>query len=228
MKILHFSNEGLPDTRIDRYASLFKDDKDKEIIFCGGYPKSNYENLFYDNIINLPADPKYQLEIPFFYQSYKKRFKKIYLETKPDVVHAHNFFCAKVCFDLNIPYIYDDHEYWEYQVKARNKEKKSKFSKRLLTNFLLNRLISKNEKKIIAHAFSVITVADTIADEHKTFNEHTYTISNFPASYEINLIPSAPSNLSKLKVLIITKYNSDAEKTSKVSKCYVFRICSTY
>ena len=215
MKILHFSNEGLPDTRIDRYASLFKDNKDTKVFFCGGLPKyANYKNIFYDQIINLPATPKHQLEVPFFYRAYKNAFKRIFLEINPNVVHAHNFFSAKVCFDLHIPYIYDDHEYWKLQVKARTKEKNSKFSKRMLTNFRFNRLISKNEKKIIENASAVITVSDTIADEHKAYNENTYTISNFPASYEDILIPSARSNLNKLKVLLITNYSSTTERIS--------------
>lgn len=222
MNILHFSNEGIPDTRIDRYASVQKKDENNFITFCGGFPRhANFENIFYDKLIYLPATPKEQLELPFYYGRFKKSFLKIYNENKPDIVHAHNFFSAKVCYDLKIPYIYDDHEYWSFQIAARAKDKISFFSQRKLTNRRLTKLINKYEKKILSNAKSVITVSDTIAEEHKAFNEKTYSIPNFPSSFEIDQIPKVTSNYDKLKLLLISNYSSDSEKNKKFTDNFI-------
>lgn len=214
MKILHLSDEGLPDIRLDRYAYIIS--------------KMGYESYFYGNTENkdkhsfnffketetkrIPSSVN--LGFPFFYQNYRKKFKDSYKKLKPDIVHAHNLISAKICLDLNIPYIYDDHEYWKYQVKARNKVKISLFSKRKFTNKLFTLRIKQWEKKVIKNAETVITVSETIANDHRLINPNSIVIPNFPCSFEINQIQNPPGKENILKILIISNYNSSEEKNS--------------
>ncbi|MHA2104674.1 MAG: glycosyltransferase [Candidatus Hodarchaeales archaeon] len=214
MKILHFSDEGLPDTRLDRYSHIFTNLK-HETYFYGGFEQKTLHtfNSFHE-ITENPIPRSVHFGIPISFQFYKKKFSTYYKNLKPDVVHAHNLMCGKICLDLNIPYIYDDHEYWYYQIASRNMDPVSLFSKRKLLNSLYNRRIKQWEKKVIAHAKAVITVSDTIEKEHKEFNPNTHTIPNFPTMFEINQLPPLNQSKNILKILLLTKYASRSEKRS--------------
>ena len=53
----------------------------------------------------------------------EKSFKKVILDCKPDLIHAHNFVAGKLACESGIPFIYDDHEYWSVSLKAKEKTK---------------------------------------------------------------------------------------------------------
>ena len=40
------------------------------------------------------------------------------MDTKPDIIHAHNIFSAKMVFEFGIPFVYDDYEYWSHHARV--------------------------------------------------------------------------------------------------------------
>lgn len=211
MKILHFSDEGLPDTRIERYA-LIQSQNGYEPYFCGNTNKRLWLSNNFKEITYLPAEPTVKLGLPYFYPKFRKKFKKIYTRIQPDIIHAHNLITAKTCLDLNLQYIYDDHEYWSKQIAARSDISISLFSKRRFTNRRFLSFVNKFEKKIIQNAAAVITVSETIAAEHARWNSNVFTISNFPTSYETEKITHLNQPTDKLKAVLVTVYESNSEK----------------
>lgn len=212
MKILHFSNEHLPDTRIERYLQIQKD-LGYYVIFVGGKYLSNqlHPKFSFDELIYLYPGSKVELGLPFFYNEFKKKFYEIYIQKKPDIVHAHNLISAKICYDLKIPYIYDDHEFWRLQVAARMMEPQKHISKRFITNRYYKRFVNRWEIKVIKNAKAVISVSETIVEEHKKHNVNSFLIPNFPTLEETHefLDNTAPGD--KLKIVIMSKYSSPTE-----------------
>jgi Glycosyltransferase Family 4 len=47
-----------------------------------------------------------------------RQLRNIIRESKPDIVHAHNIFAAKMSAELGVPFVYDDHEYWPIYTKT--------------------------------------------------------------------------------------------------------------
>jgi hypothetical protein len=60
---------------------------------------------------------KARFGIAFYWHSAKKQLEKIIRQARPDIVHAHNIFSAKMISELDLPFVYDDHEYWPLQAK---------------------------------------------------------------------------------------------------------------
>ena len=48
----------------------------------------------------------------------KKQLGKVMRESKPDLVHAHNIFSAKIISEFDIPFVFDDHEYTSVYVRG--------------------------------------------------------------------------------------------------------------
>ncbi|MHA1168914.1 MAG: hypothetical protein ACTSRU_13885, partial [Candidatus Hodarchaeales archaeon] len=67
------------------------------------------------------------------------------------------------------------------------------------------------EKRILEKASAVITVADTIAEEHKKHNDNVFVVSNFPTKIESSLIPPLSQPKDHLEIVLVTKYSSPAE-----------------
>jgi hypothetical protein len=56
--------------------------------------------------------------IPFYRHSTKKQLNRVLRESKPDIVHAHNIFSAKMIPVFGIPFVFDDHEYTSVYVRG--------------------------------------------------------------------------------------------------------------
>ncbi|MRN41835.1 MAG: hypothetical protein FIO02_12480, partial [Nitrosopumilales archaeon] len=113
LRILHLSHESLPDWRIEK-AAISALNNSHEVAFAGKYTK-NYNNETFSKIYSLVWTAKARFGIPFYWRSVKKQLEKIIREARPDIVHAHNIFSAKMISEFGLPFIYDDHEYWPIQ-----------------------------------------------------------------------------------------------------------------
>ncbi len=94
LKILHLSDDRLPDWRIEKSAiTALKVGHD--VVFAGRNSKTYHTNTF---------SGKYEIEwtersrrgFPFYWHSVKKQVGKVIREVRPDIVHAHNIFSAKI------------------------------------------------------------------------------------------------------------------------------------
>lgn len=215
--VLHFSEGTLPDMRIEKLAYQQKISGKYRTVFVGGKPSKplniglGYSDIF-DELINLESSRLTRLGIPIYYQKYKKKFENIYNIVNPDVVHAHNIFAAKVCQELGIQYIYDDHEFWSFQALARKVRPKSTFDHNRLTDLLFQRNIKKWEPKVIEHATSIIGVCPnhliSVQKKYDLGNDkRMHVISNFPMKKEVEIIEKLDLNKSSddMEIIMVTK-----------------------
>src|SRR5215208_5196041 len=147
----------------------------------GGRNTTNYYNRnTFSKIYKINWTAKARLRIPLYWRSVKKQFERVIRETKPDLVHAHNIFSAKMISEFDIPFVYDDHEYWSRhsqlltemvgKLSWRGKAKDNnniavelpRKVRRLLINNYAIRLWTKWEKEIVS-SHPTITVSDEIA-----------------------------------------------------------------
>ena len=200
MRILHLSHESLPDWRIEKAAiSALKNNH--EVAFAGKYPK-NYNNEIFSKLYSLVWTAKARFGIPFYWRSVKKQVEKIIREARPDIVHAHNLFSAKMISEFDMPFVYDDHEYWPIQAKLlkevgnlhalpKTEAVQSVFDlpKRIRRNFISNHAIklwTKWEGEVVSSR-PTITVSSKIAEEMKATASNTkkiFVVPNFPLRTE--------------------------------------------
>ena len=222
MKILHFSDQGLPDTRLERYGFI-QGKLGYERIFVGGSVNSIIIDGSFTDYIRFDLSRSAKFGLPYFYSQYKKNFLKIYNSLKPDLVHCHNYLPAKVCYDLKIRYIYDDHEFWKEFIKDIQRERRDLFAiRRKLTTRLTSSFISKWQAKLAEAAFTVFTVTQPIVDYYKTLNNETYLIPNYPSSQELTLQHEFDKNYDEIRSLIVVNYNtfSTRKSTDKFIELY--------
>lgn len=108
LRILHISHGGLPDPRIEKTALTMRKEG-ATTIFLGGRPsKGQSENAFDEvHYRRLPSSIRY-----VFDPTFSRRWRNKISELEPDVVHAHNVTTATYLLEMELPAIYDNHEYW--------------------------------------------------------------------------------------------------------------------
>ena len=201
MRILHVSHESLPDWRIEKSA-LTASNLYNEVIFAGRVSNSYTRNTF-SKIYNIGWSVKARLGLPFYWHSVKKQLEGVIKETRPDVIHAHNIFSAKMVSEFGIPFVYDDHEFWPIYVKRQaevSKQSQHRFQRsssawpraivrKILREFLASRAIrlwTRWEEEIVS-SHPTITVSEQIAAELRT-NYHAknvFVVPNFPMYSEV-------------------------------------------
>jgi glycosyltransferase involved in cell wall biosynthesis len=218
LKILHISHESLPDRRVEKSA-ITGINHGHEVSFAGSKISDDYNLNTFASKHEIIWSAKARYGIPVYWHTVKKVFEKILRSVKPDVVHAHNIFSAKMVSELGTPFVYDDHEYWSKSAKAlyeiedhlsgqdgpKNIHpliKKLRSYKRKYVNKKVNKLWSKWERDIVS-SHPTITVSNAIADELKLFATDAgkiYVVPNFPLRIEVKDIgfPTRQSTLSSV------------------------------
>ena len=132
---------------------------------------------------------------------------KVIKEVKPDIIHAHNIFSAKMVSEIDtFPLVYDNHEYWSIYLKRQleaeenlNKNIRS-FQKKYPSGNSLKNAIRYNLHKRYVKIWSdleieliknipTITVSNTIVTDLKKIGKKVFLVPNFPLFKEINWIP---------------------------------------
>jgi len=218
LKILHISHESLPDWRVEKSA-ITGIKHGHEVSFAGSKVSDNYKSNTFSSKYEISWSAKARYGIPFYWHAVKKVFEKVLQSAKPDLVHAHNIFSAKMISELGIPFVYDDHEYWSKSAKAlyeiedplsKQEGLKHNYSlirklrryKRKYVNNKVNKLWSKWERDIVS-VHPTITVSNAIADELKLFSNDVakmFVVPNFPLLMEVKNIdfPTMQSRLSSV------------------------------
>jgi len=195
LKILHLSHESLPDWRIEK-AAISALNNGHEVAFAGMYP-TNYDNKTFSKIYSLVWTAKARFGIPFYWRSVKKQVEKIIRQARPDIIHAHNIFSAKMVSEFDLPFIYDDHEYWPIQARLLKEiddlssldksffERLRRIRRKFINNYAL-RLWTKWESEVVA-SHPTITVSSRIAEEMKTIvckSPKIFVVPNYPLRAE--------------------------------------------
>lgn len=195
MKILHLSNFGLPDWRLEK-AGKTGQNNGHDVVF-GGRPSPDYKGKTFSRIYEINWNARARWGLPYYWQSVKKQMKSVIENVRPDIIHAHNIFSAKMVSEFDIPFVYDDYEYWGSYAKVIAEVKTTKSSNNLLRKkirqFLKNRSITlwpKWEKEITT-CHPTITVSDKIAQDLQKIsgNRQIFVVPNFPMKFEIDDLP---------------------------------------
>lgn len=214
MKILHLSHGSLPDWRIEKCA-ISGSIHGNEVAFAGRKPVDYHTNHFSKvHEIDWPEGAKFG--ISFYWHYLKKQVQKVINQMRPDIVHAHNIFAAKIISELGIPFVYDDHEYTSvyirglrelvrlhdinYNIKSKyslpTSSKINKIIRRIAWNILLkNRAVTlwtKWEKEILSSSCPTIVTTKNVASELgvKYNNHKIFIVPNFPTESEVSHISS--------------------------------------
>ena len=218
MKVLHVSQLGLPDWRVEKSA-ITGINYGYKVFFAGlSSPVSINNSKVFEKIykLNWPVTnyPKWLL-IPYIllgkpsiWLSVKKQIKIILEDLRPDIVHAHNLISAKLMSEFDVPMIYNDHEYWsiyikrKYESKLLNNNNNNKVSRKV-KSFLYNRIIniwSKWESDIVTR-YPTFVVSKTIANEMKQkYSNKVFLLPNCPKGTEIpvSYVPVIHDNINSV------------------------------
>ena len=225
MKILHLSDDGLPDWRVEKSA-LTAVKKGHQVFFAGrlsNYTKSTHFSEVYH--INWTAGAL--IGFPYYYHCVKKQVEKLVKLVKPDIVHSHNIGSAKISNDLRLPFVFDDHEYFTVlsKVNAENikvtKESKHewdtrKFIREAKLKFVVSQSLAKwpQWEEDSVYSAPTITVSEQIARalRKKAGSKNIFVVPNFPLKEETDDIekPQLHDELSSV-------YAGGDKKNNKVS-----------
>src|SRR5918995_423018 len=201
MRILHVSHESLPDWRIEKSA-ITASNLGNDVFFAGKL-SNDYSRKSFAKIYKINWNAKARLGLPYYSDSIKKQLDKVLKETKPDVIHAHNIFSAKMVSEFGIPFVYDDHEYLPVYVKRQSEVFRQnqqnihpitlgwprmiarKFMREYLTSKAV-KLWTKWEQEIVS-SHPTITVSEQIATDLRTnYNaKDVFVVPNFPMFSEV-------------------------------------------
>ncbi|AIF84200.1 glycosyltransferase [Candidatus Nitrososphaera evergladensis SR1] len=233
MRILHLSHDGLPDWRVEKSA-LTSSKQGYEVFFAGkkiadGYDATKVFSQAYE--INWTA--KALCGMPYYWHSVRNQLAKVIKQVRPDMVHAHNLFSAKLVQDLGERFVYDDHESWskhslllsEMEEAVQQQEAQQYVSnassggslvhsimsmaartKRSAVNRRTTGLWAKWEKEVLDSSAATITVSNRIAKELRL-------ASGSGSSSRIVVVPNYPTK----------QETSDLEKPR-----YLDRLSSVY
>ena len=219
LRILHLSEGRLPDWRIEKSA-ISASNLGYETFFMGD-DSINYGNKIFSKLYKINWTAKARLGISTSWHYLKKEVGKVIREVKPDIVHAHNIFSAKMISEFGLPFIYDDHEYWSqypkiisemaYTLSWKDKSPENILRtiaiglpvriRRIIINRYTLHLWTNWEKEVLSSA-PTITVSDKIAQELKVSGNtnRVFVVPNFPMKSETEDIekPHIHSRLSSV------------------------------
>jgi hypothetical protein len=206
----------LPYWRIEK-AAISALNRGYETFFLGD-DSVNYDNEIFSKIYKINWTAKARLGVSTYWHRLKKEVAKVIKEVKPDIVHAHNIFSAKMISEFGLPFVYDDHEYWSQFSKIISETDKLSWKVRPTTNLvktfaiglpvkvrrmLINQraisLWTKWEKEVVCSA-PTISVSEKIVEDLKTIGntDKVFVVPNFPMKFETDKFqdPQMHSGLS--------------------------------
>lgn len=202
MKILHLMSN-LPDHRVEKAAYLLKKEG-HEIYFAGYVPKDykppTYDSKLFTQTFNVEISPRNKLGIDL--NSIIAELTKICDEQNIDVIHASNIYCANIADKLNRPVVFDDREFYSYElqyISARKTDLKNR-----LAHILMKKRYPRMEKQIIKK-WPIVTVSKEIIELYKKIDPDIrgYYFPNMPLLEEVQEFePKAKQNKKLLTMYV--------------------------
>ena len=201
MRILHLSDDGLPDWRVEKSALTAK--KAGHEVFFGGRLNNNAKSTIFSEIHRINWTAGAMVGIPYYYHHVKKQIEKLVKQLGPDIIHSHNIGSAKISLDLGLPVVFDDHEYFGMlsRVNAENinlqntpnlKSGFDRIKQNMKLSFISRQSVSKwtNWEKELVLSVPTITVSERIANELREVGDgktkEIIVVPNFPLETEIS------------------------------------------
>jgi hypothetical protein len=212
MRILHLSDDGLPDWRVEKSALTAK--KNGHDVFFAGRLNSITQSTVFSETYPIKWTAAAMIGIPYYYRRVKKQIEKLVKQVRPDIVHSHNIGSAKISHHLGLPMVFDDHEYFRMlslvnaeNIKFQNGVQSTSGLKRTVqsmkSSFISRQSISnwtKWEKELVS-SVPTITVSEQIAQEltmDRDGGKDIFVVPNFPMETEATEFsePKSHKNLS--------------------------------
>ena len=206
MRILHLSDTGLPDRRIEK-AAMSSSGRSYDVFFAGNAEQAR-SNVF-KQVFPLPWTRSSRLALPPAWERLKKSFRRILDSVKPDIIHAHNLFAAKLASEFDVPLVFDDHEYMSMRVKALTETLKNKSVRKKSSLWLANRKWPKWERVLI-ESVPTIVASDVVAQEYKSKGSRVFVVPNYPNKDEVKEFSSVKTIDSKLSSVYVG-FDSETE-----------------
>jgi glycosyltransferase involved in cell wall biosynthesis len=201
MRILHLSDDGLPDWRVEKSALTAK--KAGHEVYFGGRLDDNAKSTIFSEIHRINWTAGAMVGIPYYYHRVKRQIEKLVKQLGPDIIHSHNIGSAKISHDLGLPAVFDDHEYFGMlsrvnaeNIKLQNTQNlKSGFDRikqNMKASFISQQSISNwtNWEKELVLSLPTITVSEQIANELREVadgkTKEIIVVPNFPLEAEIS------------------------------------------
>jgi glycosyltransferase involved in cell wall biosynthesis len=192
VRILHLSHGGLPDWRIEKCA-ISASNAGHEVFFCGR-PFDSYNQQAFSKVYKIDKIEMiwklYTLSI-WSIRYIKRQLKNIVRESRPDIVHAHNIYAAKMTAELGIPFVYDDHEYWPIYIKTLSESIMNySYPKKVaskITRYNKIRLIEKWQKELVSCNPTIVTTDKMVGELKAMSNSNInkiFVVPNFPLELE--------------------------------------------
>ncbi|HEX7179769.1 MAG TPA: glycosyltransferase, partial [Nitrososphaeraceae archaeon] len=183
-------------------------------LFAGGEIPKNYNRNIFSKVYKMKWNAKARCGIPIYWHAVKKQFQRILTDARPDIIHAHNIFSAKLASEYEIPFVYDDHEYWSKssevlrEIEEQNSNNMTKKNsnyfgiklrriKRKYINQHVIKLWKRWERELVGSC-PTITVSEQIAHALRlTANNEgkMFVVPNFPLYSEIKDVKSPMRHL---------------------------------
>jgi glycosyltransferase involved in cell wall biosynthesis len=201
MRILHLSDDGLPDWRVEKSALTAK--KAGHEVYFAGRLDNNAKSTIFSEIHRINWTAGAMVGIPYYYHRVKRQIEKLVKQLGPDIIHSHNIGSAKISHDLGLPAVFDDHEYFGMlsrvnaeNIKLQNTQNlKSGFDRikqNMKASFISQQSISNwtNWEKELVLSLPTITVSEQIANELREVadgkTKEIIVVPNFPLEAEIS------------------------------------------
>jgi len=175
IKVLHVSHE-LLDIKTERVAHTNVKYGCK-VFFAGPYKDApwGFNTALFHRLYEVKFDRATIVGVPHRVAKIKEKIRGIVKKCKPDLIHAHNVFAARLVMDIGLPFIYDAHEFWSERARISNNPRH--YYRRLTWPSW--------EREVLRNAHAVITVSDTIAEYFRKFNDNVFVVPNFPRLVEV-------------------------------------------
>lgn len=200
MRILHLSDDGLPDWRVEKSALTGK--KAGHEVYFGGRLDNNAKSTIFSEIHRINWTAGAMVGIPYYYHRVKRQIEKLVKQLGPDIIHSHNIGSAKISHDLGLPAVFDDHEYFGMlsrvnaeNIKLQNTQNLKfgfdRIKQNMKVSFISQQSISNwtNWEKELVLSVPTITVSEQIANELREVadgkTKEIIVVPNFPLETEI-------------------------------------------
>jgi len=184
LRILHVSDDPLPDARVEKMAYLSRK-RNWRTFFAGpGFNRFALGENVFDKLFFVPWNRYIRLGFQPHLGQVRRKLKEIIDGTKPDLIHAHDLFAARVICDSGYPFVFDDHELVSLQKKSDIEWECSDLSDRTAGRYEMWKW-SRWEREL-SHKAPVITVSDGIAQFYAKLGAKVFIVPNYPSEYELS------------------------------------------
>jgi glycosyltransferase involved in cell wall biosynthesis len=177
MRILHLSDQGLPDARVEKSAYSSKKLGHSNYFAGRRFRGYSFEMELFDDLFELPFTWRANVGEPLHWHRLKRKFQTILFAVKPDLIHAHNIIAANLASQSGLPYVLDDHELASVSTRMIHRE--------LRYRFLHARIWERWENEVNV---PVLTVSEPIALHYRKQGCNAYLVPNMPCQLEIDAI----------------------------------------